>query len=64
MAATKVLKPAPGLKVRMPERQMRHLAEAGEAVELGDYWRRRLADGDVVEVKGAPKRAGSSKAEG
>jgi len=57
--ATVVLKPAPGLKIRMPERGMRHLADAGEAVEMNDYWRRRLADGDVLKVE--PKRAAAKK---
>ena len=54
------VKPAPGLKIRMPERKMRHLSEAGEAVEVNEYWRRRLADGDVVKVE--PKRAHKKEA--
>lgn len=49
MSATKRLKPAPGLKVRRPDGQ--HLAEGGENVELSPYWLRRLAHGDVEEVK-------------
>lgn len=60
--ATVVLKPAPGLKIRMPERQMRHLSEAGEAVVLNEYWRRRLADGDVVKAAGGRQPAGQPQA--
>ncbi len=58
--ATVNVKPAPGLKIRMPERQMRHLSDAGEVVEVNEYWRRRLADGDVVKVE--PKRAQKKEA--
>ena len=36
------------IKVRKPTGT--HLAEAGEEVVLESYWRRRLADGDVVEA--------------
>lgn len=53
--STMHLKPVPGLKVRRPDR--RHLAEAGEVVTMTPYWRRRLAAGDVVEVKGAAPAA-------
>ena len=59
-----IVKPAAGLKIRMPERQMRHLSEVGEPVEMNEYWRRRLKDGDVVKVdtKGEPKRAHKKEA--
>lgn len=45
------LKPAEGLKVRQPDGQV--LPEEGKEVELTTYWRRRLRDGDVVEIKPA-----------
>lgn len=59
--ATVTLKPAPGLKIRVPERGMRHLAESGEPVALNPYWRARLRDGDVTEVKTAAKPAKQQK---
>lgn len=55
MNESKVLKPAPGVKVRRPDGARKHLAEAGEEVTMSSYWRRRLAAGDVVEV--APAKA-------
>lgn len=42
--------PAPGLRVPMPEARppmSRHLPPEGAEVEATEYWRRRLADGDV-----------------
>lgn len=48
------LKPAkPGLIVRDPKTR-RPLPEEGREVNLDSFWRRRLRDGDVVEVKSAP----------
>ncbi len=46
------LKPAAGTRVRKEDGSL--LAAAGEPVTLSTYWRRRLADGDVVPV---PKTA-------
>jgi len=51
MSEQKFLRPADGVKVRRPDGG--HLAEAGENVEMDNYWRRRLTQGDVVEVKPA-----------
>ena len=48
------LKPADGLKVMDPARRD-YLPEAGRAVTLDNYWRRRLADGDVIEATPAEK---------
>lgn len=49
---TKTLKPAkPGAIVRFPGNPSRRLADEGETVKLSAYWRRRLAAGDVEEVK-------------
>ncbi|MEM9369556.1 MAG: DUF2635 domain-containing protein [Pseudomonadota bacterium] len=47
---TQTLKPAPGRKVRKPEPPYAHLATDGEPVEFSSYWRRRLAEGDVLAV--------------
>lgn len=46
---TKTLRPNAGRHVVNPETG-HALAENGERVELTTYWRRRLSDGDVVEV--------------
>jgi len=43
-----VLMPAPDRRVRKPENGQL-LADAGELVTLTPYWRRRLADKDVLE---------------
>jgi hypothetical protein len=54
MADRKVLKPAqPDLKVRLPEAN-RYLAQEGEEIELTMYWRRRIAEGDVLIVEPTP----------
>ncbi len=49
MQPTKRLKPARELKVANPNGG--HLPEEGAEVPWDSYWRRRLADGDVVEVE-------------
>lgn len=43
------VKPAPDVQVR-DERSRDVLPEGGRFVEDSQYWRRRLADGDVLEV--------------
>jgi hypothetical protein len=43
------LKPGPGVAVRDPELRD-FLPDDGREVPRTDYWLRRLADGDVVEV--------------
>lgn len=49
-----IVKPAPGMQVRDPRSRL-HIPEIGVEVSAADtYWARRLADGDVVEVKPAP----------
>lgn len=50
MAEMVFVRPAAGLKVRMPERGFIHLPDEGHAVPLDPYWRARLRDGDVCEV--------------
>lgn len=42
------LKPNKGLKVRHPAGG--HLPDEGSDVVLNTYWRRRMADGDVVKA--------------
>ncbi|RMG60283.1 MAG: DUF2635 domain-containing protein [Gammaproteobacteria bacterium] len=49
------IKPAPGLRVRDPQTR-RLLAEKGEVKPRDGYWMRRLACGDVVEVKNGGKK--------
>lgn len=53
------VKPAPGMTVRKPVGG--YLADEGEEVNRDSYWRRRLADGDVVEAK-PPKTAAPAPA--
>lgn len=56
MASTLTLKPArPDLIVRNPEGGFAPLARDGETVADTDYWRRRLRDGDVIEIKALEK---------
>ncbi|MFZ4807471.1 MAG: DUF2635 domain-containing protein [Hyphomicrobiaceae bacterium] len=50
MQETMFVRPAAGLKIRMPERGFAHLPEEGQVVPLDQYWRARLRDGDVVAV--------------
>jgi len=46
------LKPAEGCRVRKPDTG-ELLADSGELLEVTPFWRRRLDDGDVVEVETA-----------
>lgn len=49
------LKPAnEKLKVRKPDTG-EYLSAEGEHVELTSYWRRRMKDGDVIDIKPARK---------
>ena len=54
------LKPAPGLVIKKPDGSK--LAAEGEQVSRTSFWLKRLADGDVVNVKPAAK-ATNKKAE-
>lgn len=45
------IKPAGANLVRNPDAGMRHVRPEGERVQLSKYWRDRLRDGDVIEVK-------------
>lgn len=42
------VKPAPGMKQRMPDNARAFLPEEGAEVERNAFWLRRIADGDVV----------------
>lgn len=53
------VRPAAGLSIVMPHRGNAPLPEAGVEVPLDDYWRARLRDGDVVEVKAEAAKAPS-----
>lgn len=52
------LVPAPGRTVRDPK-SLEALPAEGRAVEVTPFWKRRLAEGDVVE--GKPARAAKPK---
>lgn len=54
------LKPGPGLLCRL-EDGSGYLAEDGQMVSLNSYYRRRLADGDAVEVKDEPAKPAKAK---
>ena len=56
--ATKFLKPAKGLLVRL-EDCTRHLFAEGEHVVMSSYWRKRLRVADVTEAQ-PPKLAKES----
>ena len=61
MTAVLKIKPAPGLKVRDPVTKQ-HLKEEGEQKPRTTFWLRRLAAGEVLEVKSdAVKAAGSDE---
>ncbi len=52
MTDTRLIRPAPGRRVRLPgagKGPGRVLAEAGETVAWGSYWQRLLQDGDIQE---------------
>lgn len=45
------VKPAPGLKVRLPENPRAFLPDDGAEVPRDSYWVRRLRDGDVLAAE-------------
>lgn len=57
------VKPAPGMKVRMPDNPREFLPADGAEVERGAFWLRRLRDGDVHEVQAPRAAKPSSKKE-
>ena len=59
---TMMIKPAAGKAIRDPH-TLKVLAESGEQKPRNAFWLRRLAMGDVVEIKTAKKTASRSKSE-
>lgn len=55
------IQPAPGLVVRRPTPPYAPIPEDGCSVSADSYWLRKLAQGEVVEVK--PKPAAKPKAQ-
>lgn len=55
------VRPAPGMKQRMPHNAHEFLPETGAEVERDAFWSRRLADGDVLagrtKIPAQPKPA-------
>lgn len=49
-----LIKPAPGKTIRNPASRLLVPETGLEVAEHDTFWIRRLADGDVVEVKPAP----------
>ena len=43
------VKPAPGMKLRLPENPRAFLPEEGMEVERNAFWLRRIAEGDALE---------------
>jgi hypothetical protein len=60
------VKPAPGRLVRDPRSKQRVPETGIEVADTDTFWARRLADGDVVEVKSsaAPAAPKSAPAKG
>lgn len=54
------LRPANNMKVFNPSTGL-HLSESGEEVILDTYWRRRILDKEVIEVREEVKNKKSSK---
>lgn len=55
------VKPAEGRAVRIPERANALMAAEGCEVPRNVYWTRRLAEGDVLEVKPATPKGKPAK---
>lgn len=51
------VRPIGGRKIRFPDRPSQHLRPEGDRVNLDDFWRARLADGDVEVVEPRAKPA-------
>ena len=51
MSDTQWLKPAPGLKVRFEDPSQGHIPEEGAELPLTKYYRRRVADEDLVKAR-------------
>lgn len=51
------VRPTGGRMIRFPDRPSQHLRPEGDRVNLDDFWRGRLADGDVELVEEPRKPA-------
>jgi hypothetical protein len=51
------VRPTGGRRIRHHDRPSQILRPEGDLVNLDDYWRGRIADGDVEVVPDAPPRA-------
>lgn len=51
------LKPKDGIIVPNPDNNNKPLLPEGERVKYSDYWRRRIKDKDVTEVKQVAKKS-------
>ena len=56
-----VVKPAPGMKIRMPDNPREFLPTTGAEVERNAFWVRRLRDGDAIEVAKSAVKPSSKK---
>ena len=61
MRETAFLKPAAGLKVRHQDPRRGHVDPDGEEIVLTSFYRRRLADGDLVRAKRPAKPKNEEK---
>lgn len=58
---TTTVQAAPGLRVPLFDKPKRHITDAAPVqVELNAYYRRRMADGDLLQIP-APKEARNGK---
>jgi hypothetical protein len=51
MAKVQTLRPKADVKVMLPDRLGQWLPPEGQALEVNEYWLRRIADGDVEIVE-------------
>lgn len=51
------VRPKAGMRVPYPDRPHEQLPPDGAMVNLDDYWRNRIRDGDVTESAKPPKAA-------
>lgn len=58
------VRPAEGLLVRHAAPERGHVAAEGEWVPLTPYYRRRLADGDLVEAEAPAPRPARGRTQG
>ncbi len=57
------VKPAPGLKVRLPDNPRAFLPDDGAEVECVSFWMRRLFGGDVVTATPKQKKSTTQRSD-